>query len=460
MRPRLRNLVWPAVLMLFLFACSPASTERTETTENAPPQPSPTGASSEVTESDTCLASIPLYPGSQAEKQRQAELESLVRTMGTMSQVSGGEVDVHTTADMPSDVVQFYQANPPRDGWEKTLDLTSPDEGGIIVWEKGDFSAQMFVAVEDQSTVILLGCGPKLGSSAAPTVPTFTEEDGLADNTVTALAFAGDGTAWVGTSHGISRFDGQTWTTYTPDEGLPGDMVSAVAVGADDTLWVSISSFSYQGLARLDGTSWTTFDKVTKPNSVSIAPDGTPWVSSCDVNDGGVYHFDGQNWTRYHEGNGLDNCVNDIAIASDGMVWAATKSTAASFDGSAWTSYTAADGLAGDPNAIAVDRDGTVWIGTDAGVSRFDGQTWTRYTTDDGLAAQGVSAIAVAPDGSVWFGTSGGVSRLAGTTWQSYTDRDGLPSNTVISISAGPDGRIWVGTAFDGVAILSPSEES
>ncbi|MFW6135405.1 MAG: ligand-binding sensor domain-containing protein [Chloroflexota bacterium] len=460
MKSRLRNLVSLTVLALLLFACGPVSPDRTEPSKDTTPQSSPNAVSNEGGEDETCLSSIPTYPGSQEEKQVQAQLEELVHTMETMSQASGGEVSVYITADVPGDVIQFYQKNAPRGGWERTMDLTSPEEGGIIVWEKGDFSAQMFVAVEEQDTVILLGCGPKLGSSAAATVPTFTEEDGLADNSVTAVAFAADGTAWVGTGGGVSRFDGETWTTYTPDDSLPGDMVTAVEVGADDTLWVSIDSFSYQGVARLDGPSWTTFDKVTKPNSISIAPDGTPWVSSCDTSDGGVYHFDGQNWTRYYKDNGLDNCVKDVAIASDGVIWAATKSSVARFDGSAWVNYTTADGLAGEPNAIAIDQNGTVWIGTDAGASRFDGQTWTTYTANDGLAGQTVRAIAVAPDSSVWFGTSGGVSRLKGTSWEGYSEQDGLPSNTVISISAAPDGRIWIGTAFDGVAVLQPSEES
>jgi hypothetical protein len=466
MTPHLRTIVSLTVLALFLVACGSAPPEGTAPPEEAEPSTDTTAQSSAIAvsgeggEGETCLASIPTYPGSQEEKQTQFELEEFVRTMETMSQASGGEVGAYVTADVPGDVIQFYQENSPRGGWEKTMDLTSPDEGGIIVWEKGDFSSQVFVAVKEQDTVILLGCGPKLGSSAAATVPTYTEEDELPDDTVTAVAFAAEGTAWVGTGGGISRFDGQTWTTITPDDGLPGDMVTAVAVGADDTLWATINAFSYQGVARLDGDSWTTFDSVTKPDSLSIGPDGTPWVGSCDTHDGGVYHFDGQNWTRYFEDDGVDNCVHDIAIAADGVVWAATKSSVATFDGDAWVNHTTADGVAGEPSAIAIDREGTVWVGTAAGVSRFDGQTWTTYTADDGLAADTVRAVTAAPDGSVWFGTSGGVSRLEGASWESYTEEDGLPSNTVISVSAAPDGRVWIGTASDGVAVLDLSEGS
>jgi ligand-binding sensor domain-containing protein len=70
-----------------------------------------------------------------------------------------------------------------------------------------------------------------------------------------------------------------------------------------------------------------------------------------------------------------------------------------------------------------------------------------------------VSAIAVAPDSSIWFGTYGGVSHpTEDGTWKNYTEKEGLPGNLVISLSAAPDVRIWVGTAFDGVAVIDPSE--
>ena len=39
-----------------------------------------------------------------------------------------------------------------------------------------------------------------------------------------------------------SRFDGKTWTTYTTADGLAGDSVSAIAVGPDGSVWFGTGS--------------------------------------------------------------------------------------------------------------------------------------------------------------------------------------------------------------------------
>jgi ligand-binding sensor domain-containing protein len=57
------------------------------------------------------------------------------------------------------------------------------------------------------------------------------------DDYVTAIAVAPDGVAWFGTSSGVSRFDGETWTTFTRFDGLAGDYVQSIAVAPDGTLW-------------------------------------------------------------------------------------------------------------------------------------------------------------------------------------------------------------------------------
>ena len=77
--------------------------------------------------------------------------------MEAMSRASAGKVNVYVTNSKPGEVVQFYQNHSPQGEWKMTLNLTSPEKGGIIVWENGDYSAQVLIAVKEQQTVILLG---------------------------------------------------------------------------------------------------------------------------------------------------------------------------------------------------------------------------------------------------------------------------------------------------------------
>lgn len=60
----------------------------------------------------------------------------------------------------------------------------------------------------------------------------FTTHDGLASETVLALAVAFDEALWCGTTRGISRFDGRNWEVYYPNEWI----TSALAA-PDGALW-------------------------------------------------------------------------------------------------------------------------------------------------------------------------------------------------------------------------------
>ena len=460
MKNRLFILVCILASIVILGGCGSGASEETNVPDEAIPTTNPetSDPSSNISSDETCLSAIPIYSNAQFEPDKQNDIKTLVNSMQILSGVSGGEVAVYITPDGLKNVIEFYQDNPPSDAYHMTLNLTSSEEGGIIVWEKGEMSAQMFTAVEGGETVILLGCGPKLGSSAAPSPPVFTSEDGLAGDTITSIDFSADGTAWIGTTDGISLYDGQAWTTVNAENGFPDEWVVDVAISGFGDVWASINDYTYQGLARFDGTSWQTFDPLNKADQITLAPDGSVWVGVCDVSDGGVYQFDGQGFTHYDEGSVGDVCVRDLFSTPDGVLWVATETSVAQFDRSNWTVYTEEDGLVGEPNTIFVDRDGLVWIGTNAGISQFDGQTWTTLTKADGLTGDEVNAVAQASDGSLWFGTSNGVSRLKDSTWQTYTTNDGLPGDRVSTIAIAPDGRVWVGTTFDGVGIIEPEE--
>ncbi len=66
---------------------------------------------------------------------------------------------------------------------------------------------------------------------------TYTVEDGLAENTVRAIAVDLEGGVWFGTIAGVSYFKDETWTTYTEDDGLVKNNVLAIIVAPDGALW-------------------------------------------------------------------------------------------------------------------------------------------------------------------------------------------------------------------------------
>jgi ligand-binding sensor domain-containing protein len=132
-------------------------------------------------------------------------------------------------------------------------------------------------------------------SAAAPVLhpqwTTYTEEDGLAYDGVTAIAVDGEGALWFGTSlGGVSRFDplteGEAWTTYTEEDGLAYGTVWAIAVDGKGALWFGTDG----GVSRFDGQTWTTYTEedglaLSDVNVIAVDGKGALWFGT---NGGGV----------------------------------------------------------------------------------------------------------------------------------------------------------------------------
>lgn len=65
----------------------------------------------------------------------------------------------------------------------------------------------------------------------------FTSADGLTDGAILALYEDRDGLLWVGTSEGISRYDGTRFITFTQADGLPHEIVTSITQTEDGILW-------------------------------------------------------------------------------------------------------------------------------------------------------------------------------------------------------------------------------
>jgi ligand-binding sensor domain-containing protein len=293
----------------------------------------------------------------------------------------------------------------------------------------------------------------------------YTVKDGLLSQVILGITIGPNGDAWIGTyGGGLTRFNGKDrWTTYTPygtgptgeyrasyvrykpGEGL-GDLWVYQTMFLNGTQWVA----TWKGASRYNGTTFTTYttsDGLADKWVYSMAADraGRIWFGT----EGGVTMFDGKTWKSWTHADGLGaempadqtrssraypvpsphhqqpeknmadynpNYVLATAIDAQHTKWFGTWGGGlARFDGRSWKNYTTSDGLAGNVvNAIAIDAQGVLWLGTNAGVSRFDGTRFRNLTTLDGLFHDAVYAVAIDRTGAKWFGTYGGVSRYTG----------------------------------------------
>ncbi len=109
------------------------------------------------------------------------------------------------------------------------------------------------------------------GSFAA--VKTYTQADGLAQNSVYSVYQSRDGGVWAGTlSGGVSKLSGGRFTTYTMANGLSSNTIASILESPDGTMWFATPS----GLNALSQGRWRVY----------TAREGLPWENvNCLLED-------------------------------------------------------------------------------------------------------------------------------------------------------------------------------
>ncbi|HPR62686.1 MAG TPA: two-component regulator propeller domain-containing protein [Thermoanaerobaculia bacterium] len=313
----------------------------------------------------------------------------------------------------------------------------------------------------------------------------LTVDDGLSQGTITAILQDRQGFMWFGTSDGLNRYDGYSFTIYRNIQGNPGSLpysiVSALYEDREGTLWVGTAG---GGLARFDSDTetFTSF----------------PLVPEKDVSSGGML-------------------IGTICEDSRGNLWISAGnrlSTIIQFlpRTGEWFQYPLTDkdtGHALERLRIFSDDRGQVWVLADTQVLRWDSKDKSFHQvpmesvdpsplvpyfmceTDKGLVcltSQGVFvpgeasdhfeylepfSIDPAPnwqerltaglmtrDRSVWFALrDGGLYRFSAQTGEldhfspDPNDPGSLSDNPIYRLYMDASGILWIGTETMGLDI-------
>jgi signal transduction histidine kinase/ligand-binding sensor domain-containing protein len=112
---------------------------------------------------------------------------------------------------------------------------------------------------------------------------TYTTANGLASNTVSSILETHDGAMWFATPSGLSSFSNGQWKTYTTTEGLPSPEINCLFEDSSGTLWSGTSA----GLAFLFSGRFQTLHEspgVFREPAVGMAEDksGRFWIATSD----------------------------------------------------------------------------------------------------------------------------------------------------------------------------------
>ena len=325
----------------------------------------------------------------------------------------------------------------------------------------------------------------------------WTGDAGFTLAGVKALAQTRDGYLWLGTDHGLVRFDGMRFVRWQPLSGqeLPDSRILALAKSADGGLWIGVRG----GIFRLhDGRleAYTTRDGIPNGSIAGMVEDrlGRLWATYPEAPDG-LIRIERGTVTAFGPHQGLPHSsVLSLFLDREGGLWVSTYGSLCRWNGNsaetcratparldARSILSTANGLFtgtsygllrfgkgnSEPVAVAAikspvlavleDRHSAIWAATRGdGLYRIWHGRTELLTRLDGLSSNVILALLEDNEGNLWVGTANGLDRLREPKVARWSDRQGLAGNVVTAICAAHDGSLLVGMLKGGLNRIGP----
>ncbi|WP_446745061.1 two-component regulator propeller domain-containing protein [Silvibacterium acidisoli] len=277
---------------------------------------------------------------------------------------------------------------------------------------------------------------PRRWESFADTAFQHVAEDaGLPNAAIpTSIVQDGSGFLWVGSQHGLTRWDGYSFHGYVADAGLPGslpdDYILALFCDHEGRLWAGTNA---GGLALYDKARDRFISYSAGPHGLShvrveaLADDGSGglWVAT----DGGLDRLN----TATEVVEQIHHREGDPASLMSNLI-----------------------------TALLRDRAGTLWVGTSNGLERStdDGRSFIPVPLPTpGHQSAFIRSLSADSSGRIWVGTArqgayvvdaqARSSQPVVETEKGRTEK--LATETVVSIEEARPGEVWLATFGQGI---------
>jgi diguanylate cyclase (GGDEF)-like protein len=326
----------------------------------------------------------------------------------------------------------------------------------------------------------------------------FGVEQGLTNLAVKTLFQDRTGFIWLGTEHGVFRYEGIRFREFTNNDGLKPGVTGSIGEAPDGSVLVG----NYLGLSRLRGER---FESVPLPGDAHIigydnivASGNRTWIAtdagllsamigadgnlvlrpgpappdpslkeaqSIFVRDATLWWGCGKALCRA-EGVAVSGKAGKVTVMdqTSGLMPDVITAIVQDPAGNLWveqnrrllvlrpgtTRFSPPDTplpLAGF-GSLQVDSDGHVLVPTTEGLAIGQGGTTFRMAKRDAGLLPPVYSVLQDREGSVWLGLAGrGLAKWLGYgEWESFSAQSGLAGETVYEILPQPDGQVWAGT--------------
>lgn len=325
-----------------------------------------------------------------------------------------------------------------------------------------------------------------IGKNQELSFDAFFQEDGLPNNFIQCIYQDSKGWMWIGTSQGLSRFDGYNFVNYLPNSNdstsLEGNLVRVITEDKNGNLWIGTENGGLNLYQRNLETFSQPFnnhpDLRFKHYSVNdIIPDGhgNTWVGT----DFGIMVIDSVKKMELispqvkNKNSAFPNeYVRRLQFDNQGNLWIGTNSGL--FIYSPKTNLIETFPLPfeeGHPHEIWEiyrDEEGLMWVGTySLGLFIIDPEKNTTKHIKlypEVERSETVRSVSKSGFGEYWIGTRGGLyvySKAKGITgFYRHDERRprSLTNNSVLSIIHDKNDETWIGTR-GGLNLLARSKQ-
>ena len=264
--------------------------------------------------------------------------------------------------------------------WMKGRQQGSATEAGLagdVVYSISGSENELWVGRQRGGLTLLRTSGGSF------TAETYTQADGLAQNSVYAVHQSRDGTVWAGTlGSGVSAFRNGHFSTYTTANGMSSNTATSITESPDGTVWVATPN----GLSAFSNGRWRVFtakDGLPSPDLNCVLADsmGVLWIGSTA---GIAFLISDHVQVPLDVPEPLREQVFGIAEGRNGWLWIATSN-----------------------HVLRARRNGLLSNGSsDADVREYG-------LTDGLLGSEGVKrhrSVFADPTGKIWFSMNRGLS--------------------------------------------------
>ncbi|HEY0454841.1 MAG TPA: two-component regulator propeller domain-containing protein, partial [Verrucomicrobiae bacterium] len=250
----------------------------------------------------------------------------------------------------------------------------------------------------------------------------WESEDGLPGNEVITIVQTHDGYLWLGTLHGLVRFDGLKFEVFDENNtpGLHSSRIVKLFEDSQQNLWIGTEN---AGIAIFKN------GKITNPPELSSGGAWRKLEAACEDASGAVwlYNANGEVW-RY--ANGLFSGLNF------------------------------SEGRAGFTHTLAVEKDGPIWIGSyfkQCAIGPIPaGANIAALPCAQEIPVTGLNYLLASPQGGYWRLAEGRVQKWKGNQLQRDVAPYPWPPNFRVSAAVEDrQGNLIVGTLGGGIYWLN-----